>query len=312
MVDTGIDYLVDVGEGNYKEIQIKSREDTAIFTTRIFKPSDRRYVICSVNSKHGGFLWVFPSGVYSDNATRTKSKKGKEYLQLRIGAEGSPSFEKFREYRDNYQKLLTGATPEVRKTVQKASPRVEGKHLSQGNFEIAILRLLAERAGPIGRKEIISDLKERLKSEFSKADLELLKNGKPRWENTARWAISHLGAQEILERRGKNQWVISNKAREAVGRSSPESNAPTGIIRNLEYIKNRIKESFQLYRRGSSPPDSIELALVPPIVNTGFGDEPLNILSESDVLYGLRTLVNEGEVSVKGGRVWFNPDQYRS
>ena len=96
MVDTGIDCLVDVGKSNYKEIQIKSREDDAVFTPRIFKPRNNFFLICSVNSKRGNFLWVFPSTVFYDNASQSKSKKGKEYLQLRIGAEGSETFERFR------------------------------------------------------------------------------------------------------------------------------------------------------------------------------------------------------------------------
>src|SRR2546425_12651003 len=87
MVDTGIDCLVDVGDGNYKEIQIKSREDDATFTARKFKSRNRLFMICSVASKRGDFLWVFPSAVFHENATLSKDKRGKENFQLRIGFE---------------------------------------------------------------------------------------------------------------------------------------------------------------------------------------------------------------------------------
>ncbi len=54
MVDIGIDCLVDVGGGNYKEIQIKSREDSPVFTARKFKPRDNFYFVCfRVNGPRG-------------------------------------------------------------------------------------------------------------------------------------------------------------------------------------------------------------------------------------------------------------------
>src|SRR5437660_3150463 len=92
MVDTGIDCLVDVGEGNYKEIQIKSRQDDAIFTPRKFKPKDSFFLICSVSSRRGDYLWVFPSKVFHENATSSKNKKRRDYLQLRIGPESSETY----------------------------------------------------------------------------------------------------------------------------------------------------------------------------------------------------------------------------
>lgn len=54
---TNMDCLVDVGEGNYKEIQIKSREDDAIFTPQMFKLRSNFFLTCSVNSKRGDHLW---------------------------------------------------------------------------------------------------------------------------------------------------------------------------------------------------------------------------------------------------------------
>ncbi len=53
MVDSGIDCLVDVGEGNYKEIQIKYRENEPIFQARRFKPRDNFYFVCYLKTLHG-------------------------------------------------------------------------------------------------------------------------------------------------------------------------------------------------------------------------------------------------------------------
>jgi hypothetical protein len=53
--------------------------------------------------------------------------------------------------------------------------------------------------------------------------------------------------------------------------------AGTGLRPPSELIKNRIREAFQLFRRGSSPPDSVEVAFVPSLVNTvkGLNDDEL-------------------------------------
>jgi hypothetical protein len=214
MVDTGIDCLVDVGDGNFKEIQIKSREDESIFTPRMFKPRNRFFLICSVNSKRGDFLWVFPSAVFHENATRFKNKKGKEFLQLRIGPEGSETFEKFREYRDNFQKLLVGATPEVRMTVRKASKRVEGEHFKQPDFMREILLVMSTVDKPLQGKEIFERLAANLSDKFSSWDLEIGKSNEPRWKKTAAFAFYRgLVPQKLVEARAKNQWVLTEKGR---------------------------------------------------------------------------------------------------
>jgi hypothetical protein len=217
MVDNiGIDCLIDVGEGNYKEIQIKSRENDAIFTPRRFKPRNSFFLICSVNSRRGNFLWVFPSKVFHDNATLTSDKKGKEFLQLRIGHEGSATFEKFREYRDNFQKLLAGATPEVRHTVQQASKRVEGEHFKQPDFVREILYLMSEQDKPLQAKELLDLLEVRLSAGFSKADLELTKGNEARWRKTAAFAFYRgLVPQGLVKAPTKNQWILTEKGKAA-------------------------------------------------------------------------------------------------
>jgi hypothetical protein len=214
MVDTGIDCLVDVGEGNYKEIQIKSREDDAIFTPKLFKPRNSFFLICSVNSKRGDFLWVFPSAIFYANAARFKNKKGKEFLQLRIGAEGSETFERFREYRDNFPKLLVGAAPEVRMTIRRASKRVEGEHFKQPDFVNEILLIMSMVDKPLEAKEIMERLAAKLSGKFSKWDLEIGKANEPRWKKNAAFAFYRgLVPQKLVEARTKNQWVLTEKGR---------------------------------------------------------------------------------------------------
>jgi len=211
MVDTGIDCLVDVGAGNYKEIQIKSREDDAIFTARKFKPRNTFFLICSVNSRRGNFLWVFPSKVFHDNATLTKDKKGREYLQLRVGAEGSETFERFRGYRDNYTNLLAGATPEIRKTVQRVSKRVEGEHFKQPDFMREILLLMNKVSKPLQTKEIMERVSAELSSKFSKWDLEIGKSNEPRWKKTAAFAFYRgMVPSGYVQAKTKNQWVLTD------------------------------------------------------------------------------------------------------
>ena len=216
MVDIGIDCLVDVGKGNYKEIQIKSRQDSAIFATRKFTPRERFFVICSVNSKKGDFLWVFPSKIFHENATLSKDKRGKEHLQLRIGIEGSDSFERLREYRDNFQKLLAGATLEVRRAVKSASKRVEGEHFKQPDFMREILVIMSIIDKPLQMKEIMERLAAKLSGKFSKWDLEIGKSNEPRWKKTAAFAFYRgLVPQELVEAHTKNQWVLTDKGRKA-------------------------------------------------------------------------------------------------
>jgi hypothetical protein len=213
LVDTGIDCLVDVGKGTYKEIQVKSREGTEpTFLARKFQPRDNFYFVCFLRGKRDDDYWILPSKVFSDMGSKS-TVKNKDYVTLRIGKEGSESYASLAKYHSNWGLLVSGATTEIKRTVERASQRVEGKHLSQGDYETEVLKLLRQKNLPVGRKEIIAELKNALGSRFSGADLAILKNRKARWENTARWAISGLASQKLIERQGKNQWVITEKGR---------------------------------------------------------------------------------------------------
>jgi hypothetical protein len=225
MVDSGIDCLVDIGEGNYKEIQIKYRENEPIFQARRFKPRDNFYFVCYLKTLHGDDFWIVPSKIFEQRAHPTKVRNH-DYLQLRIGREGSEAYASFREYRQNFDVLLTGASKEIRKLVEQASKRVEGPHLKQPDYEREVLELLADETAPLPALVIIKELEQRMQARFSRADLAPTKGTKgksnrKRWEVTARFALYQgLKRKGLIAAEGKNKWVISPKGRALIGKSS--------------------------------------------------------------------------------------------
>ena len=63
LLDVGIDCLVDVGGGSYKEIQVKYRETNATFLARKFTPRESFYVICYLRTIRSEDIWVIPGKV---------------------------------------------------------------------------------------------------------------------------------------------------------------------------------------------------------------------------------------------------------
>jgi hypothetical protein len=214
LVDTGIDCLVDVGEGNYKEIQVKYREDQPIFAARTFRPRDNFYFICYLSTRRGSDFWIIPSKVFHELGVPAKVGN-REYIQLRIGKEGSESYNRLINYHENFSTLLTGATKEVRQSVRLASQRITGPHLTQSTFESEILAILCAEAVPLERMQIVRKLYERLHERFSDADREFDRSGMARWEKTARWAVTNLKTKGLIQSIGRNQWTITAKGREA-------------------------------------------------------------------------------------------------
>jgi hypothetical protein len=212
LVDTGIDCLVDIGEGNYKEIQIKYREDEPTFTARNFKPRDNFYIICYLSTRRGVDFWILPSKVFSEMGTRSQTKT-REYVQLRMGKEGSDTYHKLRQYHENWPLLLRGATEEVRKAVESASTRIEGPHLRQREYEHAVLNILESSLRPLTRKEIVRKVYELIHGRFSKLDRARVRTGGERWKDTAEWAISRLKREGLITAEAKNQYVITEDGR---------------------------------------------------------------------------------------------------
>jgi hypothetical protein len=212
---TGIDCVVDAGDGKYKEIQIKTRTKNPFFQMRETKPRDNLFIICYLTSKPE--LWVIPSKVFFEMGTGVK-RAGKSYVRVTIGKEGSESYEHLREYRDNFHLLTAGATPQVKKAVEQATRRIAEEHLTQADAENAILSLLdaaREQNDMLSTKEIVESLWNSLRGDFSPADLVILRSGRARWEATLRFAIYQgLKKKGFIESIGKNQWVITEKGRD--------------------------------------------------------------------------------------------------
>lgn len=74
MVDTGIDCIIDVGNGNYKEIQVKSRTKTPLFQVRKTTPRNNLFVICFLMSKTE--VWVIPSKVFFERGSPARGRTG--------------------------------------------------------------------------------------------------------------------------------------------------------------------------------------------------------------------------------------------
>jgi len=251
MVDLGVDCLIDVGKGSYKEVQIKYREGEPTFRSRDFRPRENFYFICYCRSRRGDDdFWIIPSRLFKQLSKKTKIKN-RDYLQLQIGKEGSDSRTRFSANYGKWDILLAGASRDVRKIVTQASKHVEGEHLKQPDLEREILTILLYRGfqvpdvKPFRTKQIIDLLTEKLREKFSEADLQTTKaDGTPRWEKYARFAIYHgLKKKGLIESRGKNQWLITEKGIEAL-KQYPE-------------MKNRVAEWVYKVRRFRSYEKSV-------------------------------------------------------
>ena len=226
MVDSeGIDCLVDVGEGNYKEIQVKWREKNPLFQVRRYNPRPSFYIVCCLGTGSEGEMWVIPSKAFYDMGKRAKADS-REYIRLVIGKEGHESYEKLRQYSFNFAQLLKGATKEVKEVVEHASKRIEEPHFKQQDFERAILEILTNERAPMARKRIIEWVGSSLKDRFSKADMDGISSGKARWYKNADWAITNLKRKGIIQAIQKNQYTITDKGREIAHKAMLRSNIP--------------------------------------------------------------------------------------
>jgi hypothetical protein len=213
VVDSGVDCVVDIGGGNYREVQIKYRENSPIFAARNFRPRDSFFFVCWLSDRGGDDFWVIPSRVFHELGKPTVAR-GKERIQLNIGKEGSENYSKLAPFHHTFEKLLQGATTDVQRAVRKASRKVEGEHFVQREYEREILTILTEAELPMSSKQLIDKIKERMGSSFSKADLGTTSRGRTRWESTARFAIYQgLKKRKLIEAKSKNQWVITTQGR---------------------------------------------------------------------------------------------------
>jgi hypothetical protein len=215
VVDTGLDCIIDSGNGNYKEVQIKSRTKIPLFQVKKTTPRDSLFIICYLVSPPE--LWVVPSRVFFERGTSVKGRTGKHYVRVVIGKEGSSNYEAFRQYRDNFH-LLTGATTRQhigRHAVEQYHAPLTGKHLKQRDLEAEILHVLSGQSSPLSTKQIIQTIRDRLANTFSETDLAKISAGRTRWEATTRFAIYQgLKRKKMIQSKGKNQWVITQSGLE--------------------------------------------------------------------------------------------------
>src|SRR5438132_1832889 len=217
VIDTGIDFVIDVGDGRYKEIQVKSRDEDPTFSIKSFNPRDNFFIICYLRRRNEDDIWIVPSRVFKQIGTTAKIS-GRDFIQLRIGKDGSPVYNKLAKYHGNWGVLLSGATSEVRQAVETASKRVEiGIHLEKYQLEEEILVSLALGV-PAGRtvqttKEILDNLGERFKNKFDQADLAITgkRNKVPRWRKNARFALYGMEPKGWVKSIGPGKWTITRR-----------------------------------------------------------------------------------------------------
>jgi len=176
-------------------------------------PRDSLFIVCSLLTKNE--LWIIPSKVFYEKSVSVKGTRDKEYVRLNIGREGSATYEELRTYRDNFVQLTQGATSRVKKELERASRIILEKHLTQSQAELKILQILSNSKSVLSTREIVKFVKEMLERDFTKADLQELSHGRLRWEVTTRFAIYQgLKKKNMIESKGKNQWVITDKGLE--------------------------------------------------------------------------------------------------
>jgi len=123
----------------------------------------------------GEDLWVVPSKVFHDMGAPAKTGN-REYIRLSTGKAGSDSYQELRKYRDNFEILLKGATP-------------EGTHLTSNDYKRQTPLVLSMAQGPLKAKEIVDKFYEAMASRFSQADRKILKGERQPWDETLRYVI---------------------------------------------------------------------------------------------------------------------------
>lgn len=153
------------------------------------------------------------------------TKTGKrDYIRLSIGKPGSEGYEELRKYRDNFEILLKGATPEIKRVVQQATKRIEGAHLTSTGYKRETLQILAQAPGPLKAKEIVDKFYSAMSPSFSPADKAILKGGRQRWDETLRYVIyGFLKRGGYIQDIGKNQFVITEKGKQLLAKYSAPS-----------------------------------------------------------------------------------------
>ena len=203
----GIDCLVDVGKGVYREIQVKYRATRPTFQVKKLTASDNLYIACCLGDED---IWIIPSKVFRRAGTIAKDR---ETVRLNIGMEKSNSYRELNVYygRLGFVQLTKGASREVKQAVERASKRIDRPHLTQIDYAVAALDNLVIAPHPFSVKEIIQKVFFSLSLRFSEADKEVLKGGRKRWETTLSYAIYDLKKKGLIEDKGHGRFAITEK-----------------------------------------------------------------------------------------------------
>ncbi|MBA3807076.1 MAG: winged helix-turn-helix domain-containing protein [Solirubrobacterales bacterium] len=104
------------------------------------------------------------------------------------------------------------ATAEAGEPTRRAAP---GSLLPESEYEIPILRFLAERGGRAPSREAVDAVGAALDSKLTELDKQALKSGDIRWENRAAFVRLRLVERgELMRGSPRGTWEISDRGRE--------------------------------------------------------------------------------------------------
>jgi hypothetical protein len=202
----GIDCLVDVGNENYKEVQVKYRLGTPAFQVRNLTARNNMYVICCFRDED----WVIPS---VDFRKFGRSGKDPRIVRLYIGKKGSKTYERLVSFKNAYDLLAKGATKEVKKAVELASKKLQGPHLTQVDYALAALDNLSIAPEGLTTREIKHKVWVSLYPRLSIVDKEILRSGRKRWETSLSYTLIWLKNTGLIEEMEKKRYTLTESGR---------------------------------------------------------------------------------------------------
>lgn len=133
----GIDAIIRLDGGCYREIQIKKLEkqkDVRWFQVRNLRASEHLFILCV---ERDNTVWVLPSLIFEKYATKSRTSSGMIYdlnLEGRFQRHGRPRKDLLARYRNNWN-LLIVATEELEDLIamyeSMAAPEEEALSLEQ-------------------------------------------------------------------------------------------------------------------------------------------------------------------------------------
>jgi len=119
-----------------------------------------------------------------------------------------------------YEPLLIRKRTEEDKTVLAEKRKLIEGPITSKIARILVLQVLAEANKPMKRKDIIEEIRRRVK--LTDYDEERTESGKIRWVTRVRWTISNLCKEGLIEKVEEGTYKITSKALEELERYSKE------------------------------------------------------------------------------------------